>query len=75
MEDCEALDLMSENAKLPENLDGPAQGAKHSVKDSAADFLREYIGVLNSAESNMSKDTGKKFAAGLHQKYMHEQRQ
>lgn len=80
LEDCEAFDPVTENAELPENVETPSQDAKRSVQDSAADFLREYIGVLNSAEfgssgDEMSKDSGKKFAAGLHRKYIHEQRQ
>lgn len=71
---------MEEIGKLPENVEIPARDAERSVRDSAADFLREYIGVLNSAEfdavgADMSKDTGEKFAAGLYQKYLHQQRQ
>lgn len=71
---------MTENAELPENVEISTQDADRGVQDSAADFLHEYIGVLNSAEfdgvgADMSKHTGKKFAAGLYQKYLHEQRQ
>ena len=71
---------MTENAESPENLDRSAHDAKHGVQDSAADFLREYIGVLNSAEFDIagtaiSKNTGKEFATGLYQKYVHEQQQ
>ncbi len=70
---------MTENAELPESVEAPTQDTKHSVQDSAADFLREYIGVLNSAEfdgagADMSKDAGKKLAAGLYEKYLHDQR-
>ena len=77
--DCEAFGPMTENAEFPENVEAPAQEATHGVQDSAADFLREYIGVLNSAEfggagADMSEDTSEKFAAGLYQKYIHEQR-
>ena len=80
MEDCEALDPMEENTELPENAEISTQDPDRSVQGSAADFLREYIGVLNSAEfdsagADMSKDTGKKFADGICQKYIYEQRQ
>ena len=70
---------MTENAELPESVEAAEEDAKHGVQNSAADFLREYIGVLNSAEfdgagAEMSKDAGKKFAAGLYEKYLHDQR-
>ena len=71
---------MEENAELPENVEISTHDADRSVQDSAADFLREYIGVLNGKEFNgvetsLSEDSGKKFAAGLYQKYLHQQRQ
>ncbi len=71
---------MTEINEFPENVEISTQEPDRSVHDSAADFLREYIGVLNSAEldgveANLSEDTGKKFAAELYQKYLHEQRQ
>lgn len=74
----EALDPMTENAELPENVEISTQDADRSVQDSAADFLREYTGVLNSADfgshgSDMSKDSDRKFASGIYEQYLRDQ--
>ena len=71
---------MTDNAESPESIRMHLYKIRSiGVQDSAADFLREYIGVLNSAEfdgagADMSKDAGRKFATGLYEKYLHDQR-
>ena len=74
---------MIEDIELSEDVDTLADSEKRPAESrrspasegTAADFLHEYIGALNSAEfgaqrSDMSKDSGKKFAASLYERHL-----
>lgn len=71
---------LSESLEISTNNVAQDSEPEHTlaVKYSAADFLNEYIGVLNSTDfgshgSDMSKDSGRKFASGIYEEYLRDQ--